>query len=325
VAARLHLSSVDRIEGDKAVRLFIHVLLAAWCSVNLLGVFAPPATAQSAGEQTITVDVDLVNIYFTVCNSNGRLVANLDRESFSIFEDGDPQIVTNFSRETDIPLTIVLLIDTSGSVRDKLQFEKKAAIDFLYATLRRGRDKAALFTFDTALELHQDFTDDPSTLADAIKRIRAGGGTRLYDGLYSVMKDKLAGTEERKAIVLITDGNDNSSKHSPDEVVELAQRNNVSVYAVSMNALGIRWPDSDQSDSALDRLGSETGGRAFFPAKLDKLGAHFKKIGNELRSQYTIAYRSTNPKKDGTFRKVRIDVKKVRHSVRARSGYFAPS
>jgi VWFA-related protein len=282
------------------------------------------AAARSAEDQIIEVNVDLVNTYFTVCNKKGRLVTGLDRESFTIFEDGRPQIITNFSREADVPLTIVLLIDSSGSVRDKLTFERDAATEFLYSALQSGRDKAALVVFNYAFELSQDYTDDPALLASAAKQIRAGGGTRMYDALHFALQEKLAGPEERKVIILISDGDDNASRRSLDEVVDLAQRNSVCIYTISMNALGIPSAESDQSDRMLELLASETGGRAFFPAKLEKLASNFKRIADELRSQYTIAYRSTNAKKDGTFRKIRIDVEKGRYSVRTRTGYYAP-
>jgi VWFA-related protein len=297
-------------------------MLRVFCGLLLAVVHA---AAQPADEQTITVDVDLVNFYFTVSNSKGRLIPDLDRESFSVFEDGAPQTITNFSREADLPLTIVMVIDTSGSVWDKLRFEQRTATDFLHAVVRPGRDKAALFSFESVVELQQDYTDNPALFAPAIGRLRTGGGTRLYDALYHVLKEKLDGPEERKAVVLVTDGDDNSSRRSLQDVLDLAQRNIVSIYAVSMNALGSRRGGTDQSDSVLQKLSAETGGKAFFPAKLEKLASNFKDIADELRSQYTIAYRSTNPKRDGTFRKVQIDVKKVQYAVRARAGYYAPA
>jgi VWFA-related protein len=217
-----------------------------------------------------------------------------------------------------------MLIDTSGSVRDKLRFEQEAAIQFLYTTIRRGRDKAAVFTFDTSIDLQQDYTDDPVLLAKAVRRTRAGGGTRLYDALHHAVIEKLAGPDERKVIILITDGDDNSSRTSAQEVLDAAQRNSVSIYTISMNALGLRLGDTTRGDWILDKFATETGGKAFFPIKLKDFSEYFKRISTELRSQYTIAYRSTNPKKDGTFRKVRIDVKNMHYSVRARSGYYAP-
>jgi VWFA-related protein len=283
------------------------------------------AAAPQWGEQEkITVDVDLVNVYFTVCNGKGKLVPNLDRESFAVFEDGAPQTITHFSREADVPLTIAMVIDTSGSVREKLSFEQRAAAEFLFATLQRGRDKAALFTFDHVIELRQDYTDDVELLDEKLKRIRAGGGTRVYDALQFALEQKLAGPEERKIIVLISDGEDKSSRSSPREIVELAQRNDVTIYAISMNSLGVRRDKLDQSDTALAFLASETGGTAYFPTKLEKLSRNFKDIAQELRSQYTIGYRSTNPKRDGAFREIRIESKKSRYAVRTRPGYYAP-
>src|SRR6267142_691336 len=288
------------------------------------GLLAVVLTAAHAAEHEITVNVDLVNIYFNVCNRKGRLIQDLRRESFTVFEDEKQQVITNFSQETDVPVTVALVIDTSGSVRDKLPFEKEAVIDFLQATLRRGRDKAVVFTFDSRVELQQDYTDDPALLSEAVRRTRAGGGTRMHDALHAVVQEKLSGQEERKAILLLTDGDDNSSRSSPWEVVETAQRNNVAIYAISVNALGIPLENAARADGFLEMFAAETGGKAFFPKGLKELSAYFKRISVELQSQYTIAYRSTNPKRDGTFRKIRIDVKDLHYSVRSRSGYYAP-
>ena len=282
------------------------------------------AASLSGEAQLITVDVDLVNVYLTVCNKRGRLITNLGRENFTVLEDGSPQVITNFSRETDVPLTIALVIDTSGSVRDKLPFEKEAANQFLYTILHRGSDQAAVFSFDSSIELRQDYTNDPALLARAVRSTRAGGGTRLYDALLKALQGKLAGSEERKVIVLLTDGNDNSSRSGPQDVVEAAQRSGVTIYAISMNALGMRLDDSEPYDVLLDTFASQTGGEAFFPNKLGDVSAHFKRIVTELRSQYTIAYRSTNPNKDGGFRRIQIGVNNGHYSVRTRSGYYAP-
>jgi Ca-activated chloride channel homolog len=283
------------------------------------------AAAQAGEEQLITVNVDLVNVYFTVCNKRGRLIPNLDRESFAVYEDNSLQVITNFSRETDLPLSIALLIDTSGSVRYKLAFEREAAIGFLNSTLRQGLDRAAVVTFDSTIDLRQDYTNDQQVLANALRRIRSGGGTRLYDALLFLVNGSLAGRDGRRAIILLTDGDDNSSRTSAGEVVEAAQRNNVAIYAISVNSVGFRFDDSDRGDGALEILGTETGGKAFFPKRLKDLHAHFRAISKELRSQYSIAYRSANPKRDGAYRKIRIDVKDAHYFVRARSGYYAPS
>jgi Ca-activated chloride channel homolog len=291
----------------------------------IVGLVVALATMHVMQEQILLVDVDLVNIYLTVHNRKGKVVANLGRESFRVFEDGIAQAITNFSREVDVPLTVVLLMDTSGSVRDKLRFEQQAATGFLYAALRRGRDKAAVMTFDSGVELHQDYTDDPALLANAVRGTIAGGGTRLYDAIYFVITEKLAGDEQRKVMIVITDGDDKSSVHSAEEVAELAQRHDVSIFAISMNALGSRPNGTGECDKILESLSAETGGMALFPVKLETLPAEFTLIGDALRSQYTLAYKSTNPRRDGSFRKIRIETNNTHHAVRTRSGYYAPN
>ena len=296
-------------------------MIRALCTGLLVVVLAAALWGE---DHLIKVDVDLVNVYLTVSNARGQLVTNLKRDNFTIFEDDAQQVITNFSRETDVPLTIALVIDTSGSVKDKLQFEKQAAISFLDAMLKPNHDKAAVFTFDSSIDLQQDFTDDSSRLAKAIIHTRAGGGTRLYDALTTVIQQKLTGNDERKVIVLLTDGDDNSSRSSVQQVVAAAQLDGVTIYAISMNALGLRSDDSDRGDRILKKITNETGGEAFFPVKIKDLPAQFKRITEELRSQYTIAYRSTNPKKDGTFRKIQIGVKNQRYAIRTRPGYYAP-
>jgi len=280
---------------------------------------------QGVQRQVIKVDVDLVNIYFTVCNKHGRLIPNLDRANFAVYEDNNPQVITNFSRETDVPLKLVLLIDTSGSVRYKLPFEQDVSIAFLNSVLRPGVDQASVVTFDSNIDLRQDYTDDPLLLASAIRRIRAGGATRLYDALSLLLNGTLAEGTPRRAIVLLTDGDDNVSRSSPGEVMEAAQRNNVPIYVVSVNSIGIPADESNLRDSTLEMFGTETGGKAFFPKRLKDLSSHLAAISKELRSQYTIAYRSTNDKRDGSYRKIRIEVRNTQYSVHARSGYYAPT
>src|SRR5213596_1517309 len=233
--------------------------------------------ALGAGEQAITVDVDLVNIFFTVCNKKGHRIPNLTRESFTVFEDDNRQFITNFSQETDVPLTIALLIDTSGSVRSELGFERDAAIEFLYLTLRPGLDKAAILSFDSSVDLQQDYTGDRQLLANAVRRIRSGGGTRLYDALCFLLDRTLAEESRRQGIILLTDGDDNSSRSSPRQVVDAAQRKNVAIYAISVNSIsGIASADSARADEVLKMFARETGGNAFFPSRLKELSASFK-------------------------------------------------
>jgi Ca-activated chloride channel homolog len=287
-------------------------------------VLALLSATQAAEKQVISVDVDLVNIYFTVCNNRGRLVTNLDLANFAVYEDNNPQVITHFSRETNVPLKLVLLIDTSGSVRYKLPFEQDVAVEFLNSTLR-PTDEATIVTFDSRIEVRQDYTSDRQLLANTVRRTRSGGATRLYDALSFLLNGTLAGGDGRRAIILLTDGSDNASRNSPIEVLEAAQRENVAIYIVSVNSIGIPSDESKGMDSILEIFGTETGGKALFPKSRKDLSSKLAAISKELRSQYTIAYRSTNDKRDGTYRKIRIDVKNTGYSVQARSGYYAPT
>ena len=203
------------------------------------------ATSQLEEHQSLTVDVDRVNVYFTVCNRKGGLITHLTRDNFAVLEDGRPQMITNFSRETDVPLALAVLIDTSGSVRYKLPFEQEAIIQFLYTVLRGDYDKAAVFTFDYDVDLRQDFTNDTALLANSVRNTHAGGGTRLYDALHFVVNQKWNADERRNAVIVITDGDDKSSRYSAADVVQLAQRNNVMIYTISVNNLSTRSQASE--------------------------------------------------------------------------------
>ncbi len=289
---------------------------------------APPAgqqPARSQDDQILKISVDLVNILFTVADKKGKFITNLKKEDFRVFEDSRPQVVTAFSSETDLPLTVALLVDTSGSIRDKLRFEQEAAIEFFYSTLQRGKDKALLITFDSGVELLQEFTDNPETLADKIRQIRAGGGTALYDAVYLAVEKQLADQAGRKVLILISDGDDNSSRVSLTETLEIAQRQDVTIYTISTNSAAFFGSkEQDRGDKTLKRFSDETGGKAFFPLKIQDLANSFQGIHQELRSQYTIGYRPTNAKEDGTFRRIRIDVANKNFKARHRAGYYMP-
>jgi Ca-activated chloride channel family protein len=283
------------------------------------------AAAKAADDQTLSVNVNLVNILSTVADRKGKFVTNLKKDDFRVFEDEKPQTITNFSSETDLPLTIALLVDTSGSIRDKLQFEQRAATEFFYSTLQRGKDKAMIISFDSGVDLIQDFTDDPEKLAGAVQKIRAGGGTSLYDAIYLAVSQKLSGQQGRRIVILITDGDDNSSRISLTETLEAAQKNDVAVYAISTNSTGyFGSKEQERGDKTLRKFATETGGKPFFPLKIQDLAANFVNIREELRAQYQIGYRPSNGKPDGTFRKIRVDVVDKRFKVRARSGYYMP-
>jgi VWFA-related protein len=278
-----------------------------------------------ADDQIISVNVDLVNVLFTVADRKGKFITSLTKDDFRILEDNKPQVITNFSNETDLPLTIALLVDTSGSIRDKLRFEQEAAIEFFYSALKKNKDKALVITFDSGVDLLQDFTDDPEQLSEAVRKMRAGGGTSLYDAIYLAVTEKLSKQTGRRVIILISDGDDNSSRISLTETLEAAQRNDVSIYSISTNNTAYFGSNEQaRGDKTLKRFSEETGGRTFFPFKLQELAANFQDIGMELRAQYQLAYRSSNDKADGTFRRIRIDATNRQYAAKARTGYYAP-
>ena len=273
----------------------------------------------------LVVNVELVNVLFTVTDRKGRLITDLQRPNFKLYEDNKLQEITNFSRETDLPLTIAVLIDTSTSITDRFKFEQEAAIEFLFQTLRPRKDKALLITFDSAIELVQDFTDDPQLLARSIRRIRPGGGTKLLDSIFLTCQEKLKAEpgSTRKIIILISDGDDNLSIQNLASTLEMVHRSDVSIYAVSTNSSGFFSIKAPKSDKLLRRLARETGGRAFFPFKSEELSESFANIGTELRSQYSLAYRSSNTTRDGSFRSIKIRTDRKRLKVKSRKGYYA--
>jgi VWFA-related protein len=273
--------------------------------------------------ENLVVHVDLVNVLFTVTDRKGKLVTDLEKQNLKISEDNRVQTITNFTRETDLPLTIAILIDTSTSIRDRFKFEQQAAIDFLYRTLRPKKDKALLITFDSAIELVQDYTDNAEVLAKAIRQVRPGGGTKMFDGIYLACQEKLKAEAGRKILILISDGDDNLSLQTLTGTLEMAQKSDVSIYTISTNSSGFFGITAPKADKALRRLADETGGRAFFPFKAEDLSESFQDISAELRSQYTVAYRSSNPARDGSFRSVKIETDRKNLRVKARRGYYA--
>jgi len=281
------------------------------------------SASNPADEQTLSVNVDLVNVLFTVSDNKGKFITGLKKDFFKVFEDGKLQSITNFSADTNLPLTVALLIDTSGSVRDRLQFEQDAAVEFFNSTLIRGKDRALVISFDSGVDLVQDYTDDSETLSKSIRKIRAGGGTSMYDAVFLAASQKLAKQDGRRIMVIISDGDDNSSHTSLPEVLETVQRNDVVVYTISTNSLRVGGENSSKGQKVLKRFADDTGGRMFSPVKLEDLNSNFSNISEELRLQYALAYRSTNLVADGRFRRIRIEPANKRDAVRARNGYYA--
>ncbi len=288
---------------------------------------ATPPSTEETPLTTIRKRVDEVNVIFTVTDKHGRYVKNLAKNDFRVLDDRQPQAqVVSFSSESNLPLRVGLLIDASNSVRDRFKFEQAAAIEFLNQIVRPNFDKAFTIGFDTTPEVTQDFTDNTEALSKGVRMLRPGGGTAMYDALYYACRDKLAKAKDagsvRRAVILLTDGEDNQSHVTREEAIEMAQRAEVIVYTISTNISGMK----SHGDKVLERIADATGGRAFFPFKVEDVADAFTQIQDELRSQYALSYRPTGFKRDGAYHAIEIVAEKHKDMhVRARRGYYAPN
>ncbi|HEX4486845.1 MAG TPA: VWA domain-containing protein [Terriglobales bacterium] len=290
----------------------------------------PPATptAPEPDDSTtvIRTTVNEVNVIFTVTDKKGRYITDLKRDDFHVVDDGRPAIeIRSFHRETNLPLQVGLLVDASNSVRDRFRFEQESAIEFLNQTIRPRYDKAFTVGFDATPEVTQDFTDNTEQLSKGVRALRPGGGTAMYDALYFACRDKLGKQPQngpvRRAIVLLSDGDDNQSHVSREEAIEMAQRAEVIVYTISTNIAGSR----NAGDKILSRIADATGGRAFFPFQITDVANAFSEIQDELRSQYALSYKPAEFRADGRFHTIEILAQnKKGMRVRTKHGYFAP-
>jgi VWFA-related protein len=307
----------------RALLVIAAVILAAGAIAQQT---APKPASATPEEQTrIILDVTRVNLLFTVTDKKGRFITDLSKDDFEIVESKRKQVIQEFTAETDLPLRIAVLIDTSNSIRDRFKFEQEAAIEFIKSVIRPQQDKALIVSFDSTAELVADLMGDPEKLADAIRGLRPGGGTSLYDAVFFSCRDKLQLDQPRhkfrRAVVLVSDGDDNQSRMSRDQALEMAQKSDSVIYAISTNISRI---ESD-GDRILKYLTSETGGQAFFPFKVEDLEQSFENIANELRCQYNIFYRPEPLQADGLFHSISVKVKDRKDMVvRARKGYYAP-
>ena len=301
--------------------------LPGWLPAQATNPSTPPSGPEiSLPSKPIVSHVNLVNVPLTVTDKKNRLVIMMTKDDFSLLEDGKPQAIQYFSRETDLALRIGLLIDTSNSIRDRLRFEQQAATDFLSDTVRRGKDQVFVVGFDVEPQLVQDYTDNVEKLSGAIRGLQAGGVTSLFDAIFFSCKEKLLFFPPpepylRRMMIVISDGEDNHSEHTREEALAMAQRAEVTIFAISTNRSGAE----QRGDKVLKRLAEQTGGRAFFPFEASDLAADFRAIASDLRTQFLLSYTSTNTARDATFRNISIEpVDKSLH-VRAKTGYFAPS
>ena len=305
---------------------------------------APKQEAQQSG-QTFRREVNLVDVLFTVLNRRNKLVPDLEQGDFKVFDEGKPQEIRYFSKQSDLPLRIGMLLDTSNSIRDRIKFEQDASVSFLFSVLRRNKDEAFVMTFDDEPQIIQAFTSDTGALRDQIVGTRAGGGTAIYDAIYEACSKQLnhpprpPGDQPdvvRRVMILISDGEDNLSLHTRSEAIELAQRTSVVIYTISTSTQWVALEETNpektsnrkfhltDGDKVLQDLAEETGGRAFFPYHVDDLDQSFQDIGDELRNQYSIAYQPANYVLDGRYHKIRLEVPDHKgYQVRARRGYYA--
>jgi Ca-activated chloride channel family protein len=290
----------------------------------------PPAKKQeqveTPDERTrILVDVTRVNILFSVTDKKGRFITNLTKDDFEVIENKKAQVIQEFTAETDLPLRLAILIDTSNSVRERFKFEQEAAVNFINSVVRPRQDKAMVVSFDTSAELRADLIDDTARLAKTIRDLRPGGGTALYDAIFYAARDKLQQDQPRhkfrRAMIVVSDGDDNQSRVTRDQALEMAQKADVVIYCISTNISKI----STDGDKVLRYFAQETGGQAFFPFKAEDLDQSFENIANELRHQYNIFYRPEPLKTDGLYHPVALRLRARKDVVvRARKGYYAP-
>ena len=285
----------------------------------------PPKADATEPVAQFSQTVNEVRVIFTVTDKHGRYIKDLKRNDFRVVDDRKPaDAIRSFRSETDLPLQVGLLIDASNSIRDRFKFEQEAAIEFLNSIVRPRYDQAMTVGFDSTPDVTQDFTDNTELLSKGVRALKAGGGTAMYDALYYACRDKLMKREQigpvRRAIILLSDGDDNSSHVTREEAIEMAQRAEVIVYTISTNISGSKT----KFDKVMERIADATGGRAFFPFQIRDVSDAFASIQDELRSQYAMTYRPADFVADGHFRTIEILAQQKAFHVRTRKGYYAP-
>ena len=278
-----------------------------------------------ADEETITIDAALVNTHVSVRDRSGRSISGLTKDDFTLLDEGKEQPIIYFSQESNQPLRLAVVVDRSSSIERVIAVAKTAGRDFFNSVLSLGRDRACLVAFDSGVYLAQDFTDDADALATALSGLTASGGTSMFDAIYKTSRDKLSGTDQaRKVILLITDGDDTTSRASIEQATQMALKNNVTIYALRLpneNSLNVR---DLRGRPVLDRLTEATGGRQFYcDGDKSRLGGFFNSLQNEMRSQYSIGYRFQSESAARKFHRITIRVKEPNLKAFTRSGYYS--
>ena len=292
---------------------------------------AAQAPAQS-GEQsdvnapTIRINANEVSLIFTVTDRHGHYNPNLQQSDFALLDDQKaPAHVNSFHQQINLPLRVGIVIDASTSIRSRFQFEQQSATEFLLEVLKAKSDRAVVMGFVVTPTVTQDWTNNVDALETGVNRLRPGGGTALFDAVYTACRDKMLDVSRgqepvRKAIVLLSDGDDNQSRVRPDEVIKECERAETIIYAISTN-----WtPSRGKGDKVLTDMAESTGGQVFFPPSVEEMSTSFKNIEEELRSQYALTYTPADFKYDGSFRSIYLYCNDRRYVVRAKKGYFAP-
>jgi Ca-activated chloride channel homolog len=289
----------------------------------------PPAAAPDQSQDigpTLKLGVNEVNLIFTVTDKHGHYIPNLKQSDFALLDDQKaPEKVTSFRQQINLPLRVGIVIDASTSIRSRFQFEQQAATEFLLEILKAKSDRAFVMGFDVTPTVTADWTNNVDALETGINRLRPGGGTAMFDAVYTACRDKLLDVSRgqeptRRAMVLISDGADNQSRAYIDDAIKMCQRAETIIYAISTN-----WtPSRGKGDDVLQKMSEATGGRAFFPPSIDEISIGFNSIEEELRSQYALTYTPADFKADGAFRTIYLFANDRRYSVRAKKGYFSP-
>jgi VWFA-related protein len=278
------------------------------------------------GTYTLKQNVNEVNLTFTVTDRRGRFINNLQQQDFALLDDQRaPAQVYSFTQQTNQPLRVGLVIDASTSIRARFKFEQQAATEFLLDILRPRTDRAFIMGFDVTSYVTQGFTNNPDLLETGLNRLKPGGGTALYDAVYKACRDQMlkgvpANAEVRKALILVSDGDDNQSRAYLDDAIKMCQRAETTVYTISTNTS----PSRERGDEVLKKMALATGGSAFYPQRLEDIANEFHRVEEELRSQYSLAYKPADFRADGSFRTIYLTALRGGYVVHARTGYYAP-